>query len=154
MSTDRDLVAVAAQAIHKLTCRAAELNAVCAGATGHDFDLAYAALTAAGPTLPAPQAADGVSLIAAERARQVTAEGYTPERDAGHTRGYLARAAAVYAIRSVWPDDPLQHAQAYWPFGWTFKPASRVRMLTKAGALIAAEIDRLIAAGEGGTDGD
>ncbi len=41
---------------------------------------------------------DGVAAIAAERRRQVEAEGWTPEHDDQHTRGELARAAACYAL--------------------------------------------------------
>jgi hypothetical protein len=76
----------------------------------------------------------GVDLIAAERARQVSAEGWTAEHDDGHTHGELAAAAAAYA----WP-----YAPALWPWGDGFKPTSRERDLVRAGALIAAEIDRL-----------
>lgn len=31
----------------------------------------------------------------------------------------------------------------YYPFGWSFKPSTDIRDLVKAGALIAAAIDRL-----------
>jgi len=37
---------------------------------------------------------DGVALIAAERRRQIEAEGWTPEHDDEHTRGQIALAAA------------------------------------------------------------
>lgn len=40
----------------------------------------------------------GVALIAVERSRQVTAEGYTPGHDAEHDGGELAEAAAAYAL--------------------------------------------------------
>lgn len=94
----------------------------------------------------------GSGLIAAERKRQKTDEGYTPEHDREHEDGALARAAAVYALSSVLPPDadgnPHWAFAEYWPAGWHPRPGSRIRMLTKAGALIAAEIDRLIAAGE------
>lgn len=35
------------------------------------------------------------------------------------------------------------HYQIHYPFGWDFKPSTNVRDLVKAGALIAAAIDRL-----------
>jgi hypothetical protein len=86
----------------------------------------------------------GVELIAAERHRQISEEGWTPEHDARHTRGELARAGAVYAMpaNGSWKAD-----------NWPFEPESikhdwrsadgRIRELARAGALIAAEIDRL-----------
>ena len=96
-------------------------------------------------------ATKAIDLIAAERARQINEEGYTSEHDARHD-GDLARAAACYAMpaRGVW----LQHAWGApeaWPwerYAWKPTPDDRVRELVKAGALIAAEIDRLLAAGE------
>ena len=84
----------------------------------------------------------GIELIAAERERQIKEEGWTPEHDAQHTGDELARAAVCYALPDRIPDTiPL-----VWPWAeeW-FKPTpgDRIRELTKAGALIAAEIDRL-----------
>jgi hypothetical protein len=90
---------------------------------------------------------DGIELIAAERRRQVEAEGWTPEHDDEHGRGELARAAACYAL----PHGlrPIRRPPADWPWDdeW-WKPTSkdRLRELVKAGALIAAEIDRLLRA--------
>lgn len=85
----------------------------------------------------------GAELIAAERDRQVSAEGWTPEHDDQHTRGELAKAAGVYAMpfNGSWK-------LANWPWPDGLKPApptteARIRELEKAGALIAAEIDRL-----------
>lgn len=78
----------------------------------------------------------GVELIAAERERQVSQEGWTPEHDDEHKHGELRGAAACYAlgrmIPEIWP----------WSSEW-WKPGNRIRELAKAGALIAAEIDRL-----------
>ena len=75
----------------------------------------------------------GAELIAAERQRQIDAEGWTPEHDDLHDGGELAYAAVGYIKRD----------RAEFPLSWTFKPGDRVRDLVKAGALIAAEIDRL-----------
>ena len=96
---------------------------------------------------------DGVSLIAAERLRQVNAEGWTPEHDDEHDDGELAQAAACYAKRDTVSDDPAPWdvigggaTPPSWPWGWaSYKPTpdDRIRELVKAGALIAAEIDRL-----------
>lgn len=134
----------------------------------------------------------GVGLIATERSRQTSVEGWTPSHDSTHTEGELARAAQAYvsaevgvlsslrfhvdggpkmAARPKWTDDEraglLDHIAEYgrdqlgshfgrnpdgsvkmpdgWPFGqdW-WKPSNDpIRNLVKAGALIAAEIDRL-----------
>jgi hypothetical protein len=89
---------------------------------------------------------NGIALITAERQRQVEEEGWTMERDIQeHAHGDLADAAACYAatqnsrentsILGVWPWD------ARW---WKPTPNNRIRELAKAGALIAAEIDRLL----------
>ncbi len=89
----------------------------------------------------------GTRLIAAERARQVNAEGYTPEHDARHQHYELARAGAVYALDTVLSLGN-GHYTAFWPPGWEFKPGTPIQTLSKGGALVAAEIDRRIAAGE------
>lgn len=90
------------------------------------------------PTNPQPT---GIELIAAERQRQVTVEGWTPEHDDEHMASEMARAAACYALPDgydarydLWPWD------GYW---WKPAPCNRIHELAKAGALIAAEIDRL-----------
>ena len=102
-----------------------------------------------------PADSAGVRIIEAERVRQIYQEGYSPEHDRTHTTGELADAAATYAltvdslykyvahytpvmnrsIPSTWPFDP----EYYKP-----TPDDRIRQLAKAGAFIAAEIDRLI----------
>lgn len=105
----------------------------------------------------------GTELIAKERRRQIQVEGWTAEHDDAHRNGELALAAICYASpRAVYArgdratgvsfDDP-------WPFDpdWDKRPfdgntirdpeewtsAKRLDLLVKAGALIAAEIDRL-----------
>lgn len=92
-------------------------------------------------------------LIAAERDRQMTEEGYDAEHDAGGHDG-LALAAATYALprRHHTPNAYLEtHYSPAPPATWpwdprVFKPdADRVRELVKAGALIAAAIDSLLA---------
>ncbi len=77
--------------------------------------------------------------VLAERQRQISAEGWTPEHDDGYGTEELAFAAACYctadedeAPPSVWP----------WHISW-WKPTTRRRNLVKAGALILAEIERL-----------
>jgi hypothetical protein len=92
---------------------------------------------------------DGAARIAAERRRQVEAEGWTFDHDDQHTDGKLAQAAACYAVATV----PMYagHFPVIWPWSprWDKRPgksadvAARIRALEKAGALCAAEIDRL-----------
>jgi hypothetical protein len=79
--------------------------------------------------------------IAAERKRQVEAEGWTSEHDLHHRNGELADAAAAYAMADG-PDAPL--VIDWWPFEarW-WKPKSRRRNLVRAAAFIVAEIERL-----------
>lgn len=105
---------------------------------------------------------EGAQMIAAERSRQITEEGYDAEHDDEHSDGALAWAAVCYAApRQVYTVEQYgQYAQQTiyrdpWPFDQEFDkrtaidtinmlPEHRVRMLAKAGALIAAEIDRLL----------
>ncbi len=91
---------------------------------------------------------EGARLIAAERARQMADEGWTPEHDDKHQDDVLAMAAVCYALpvslRTL--DAPDSEPPTGWPWGsgwWKPSPDDRVRELVKAGALIAAEIDRL-----------
>jgi hypothetical protein len=86
----------------------------------------------------------GIDLIASERERQVAEEGWSADHDDTQTHGELAKAAAVYAMpwngswkQVTWPWEPrsIRHT-------WGTREG-RIRELTKAGALIAAEIDRL-----------
>lgn len=90
----------------------------------------------------------GIELIAAERERQVSVEGWTPEHDDGHVNGELAEAAHCYAATSVYfakgwdVRRVIQYLSWPWEVSW-WKPSSDpVQNLAKAGALIAAEIDR------------
>lgn len=90
----------------------------------------------------------GVAVILDERLRQIWEEKFTFEHDDRHNAGELNAAAICYAavahrhyeantIFMVKPDS--------WPWGiGTWKPSDdQIKNLVKAGALIAAEIDRL-----------
>lgn len=90
--------------------------------------------------------------IEAERIRQVTSEGWTPEHDDEHDDGELAQAAMCYAcpprslIRHRRPGRLNTDVPTYWPWHWSWWkpcPEDRRRELVKAGALIVAEIERL-----------
>ncbi len=96
---------------------------------------------------------EGAKRIAAERQRQIEFERWTPEHDDAHGGAELALAAACYALPSrfrriqVW-DRSLISELWPWTLMW-WKPSSdRIRELEKAGALCAAEIDRLLRLGE------
>ncbi len=92
----------------------------------------------------------GTDLIAAERQRQIDAEGWTPEHDRQLRDGSLAWAAVAYAlVPTVALGD--YDRMSFWPWDLAYykpTPDDRVRELVKAGALIAAEIDRLRAEDE------
>lgn len=85
-----------------------------------------------------------IKAIAAERARQIEKEGWPPEHDDKYTNGELLEAAACYALHN---GGDVDDAPGAWPWSRDFwKPTTRQRDLEKAGALIAAELDRVIRA--------
>ena len=83
----------------------------------------------------------GIELITEERTRQIEKEGWTPSHDDNHDNGELAGAGACYALWNWSRTD----AERLFPFNteWLKTSDDQIRNLTKAGALIAAEIDRL-----------
>lgn len=90
----------------------------------------------------------GIERIAAERQRQVEVEGWTPEHDDEHDGGQMSAAATAYAFQGhlatavrFFARDPI----GFWPWdvSWWKPSDDPIRNLEKAGALIAAEIDRL-----------
>lgn len=108
---------------------------------------------------------DGAALIAAERRRQVAVVGWTPDHDDKRQNGELLLAAGCYVNAAVVSasyaasnarlgvnHDPMVALTGHnncpwpsWPWGgeWWKPSADPVRNAVKAGALIAAEIDRL-----------
>lgn len=91
----------------------------------------------------------GVQQIADERQRQITNECWSAEHDDQHRFGELWQAAQAYLNAIDYFTDP-PHARTERPsYPWPFesrlwKPSLDNRKnLVKAGALIAAEIDRL-----------
>ncbi|WP_232477535.1 hypothetical protein [Pseudomonas aeruginosa] len=111
------------------------------------------AYIAAAPGNSVPQAWLDVQ---AERRRQITAEGWTPEHDDEHADGQMARAAACYALAgSSAPNDGTAAllVSLAWPWDeqW-WKPSTARRDMVKACALGLAEIERLdrVAASQGG----
>lgn len=90
---------------------------------------------------------EGVERIAEERQRQITEEGWTLEHDAVHYQGALARAGVAYAMLGSGYCSDENAIYKVWPFEerWWKPSDDPVRNLVKAGALIAAEIDRILA---------
>ena len=131
-------------------------EAVCANLTGDDpsdrlaHDAVESALRAAEAESPDVGHLRGAWLIVAERLRQIKEEGWTLEHDDELTTGELAIAAACYALAEdarARDDSPARLIRWPWaPEWWQPAPDDRVRELEKAGALIAAEIDRLLRA--------
>jgi hypothetical protein len=95
----------------------------------------------------------GIELISVERKRQIEEEGWAVEHDDSHFPGCLSVAGASYAafVASVlsatdgWRENYRWLGQQLWPFDseWWKPSEDPIRNLVKAGALIAAEIDRL-----------
>ena len=89
----------------------------------------------------------GIEIITQERERQLSQEGWSAQHDDNHPRGHLALAGACYALdfalygktaKELWP----------WDYEWWKPPkeatiSEGIHELAKAGALIAAEIDKL-----------
>lgn len=84
--------------------------------------------------------------VIAERERQITIEGWTPEHDDTHCDGEMAIAAAVYALmESGLNDDQFDFEELadLWPWDYCWlKTGDPIRNLEKAGALILAELER------------
>lgn len=94
----------------------------------------------------------GAEMIANERERQVEEEEYLPGHDDEHTDGEIAMAAACYAVGDLDEIFTAEKAgRGYifedpWPWGSDSDKRghhNRIPELVKAGALCAAEIDRL-----------
>lgn len=82
----------------------------------------------------------GSKLISEERSRQITKEGWSAEHDKEHDVMEFVRAAQAYLMIDK---DNITRA-GVWPWtGGFFKPKDAIKDLTRAGALIAAAIDRL-----------
>ena len=104
---------------------------------------------------PQSKSKTGIELIAEERLRQVEEEGWSSAHDDQHMDNSIAKAAACYAMpvderekyQSYTFSEPRRWYPRWWPKSWDidyWKPSdNRIKELTKAGALIAAEIDRL-----------
>lgn len=104
---------------------------------------------------------NGIDLIAEERQRQIEVKGYNKEHDSYHSPRKLIQAADTYlesadltlhskeySPSNAWHQTNLpfyrNEIERNWPWEQeSFKPTTDIRDLVKAGALIAAAIDRL-----------
>ncbi|EPL9758428.1 TPA: DnaJ-like cysteine-rich domain-containing protein [Pseudomonas aeruginosa] len=143
-------------------------NVVIDGSDGDREEVQRAlGMLAAAPGKEVPQAWLDVQ---AERRRQITAEGWTPEHDDEHDSGELAAAGAAYALHAADHLNPYSQgdggdeAPSCWPWhdgiagrgegpektepAW-WKPSTPRRDLVKACALALAEIERLDRAAPG-----
>lgn len=90
-------------------------------------------------------------MISAERERQITQEGFTPEHDAQHQSGELIAAGNCYAFlgRAQLGKAPVPTELAWpWDDEWWKPSLDPVRNLVRAGALFAAQADRYRAHGD------
>lgn len=89
---------------------------------------------------------NGAQLIAAERRRQMTEECWTAEHDDGHVNRQLVDGAICYAYgESSMVNRTVCPVSWPWEAEWLkFDVEDPVRNLVKAGAMLAAEIDRLL----------
>ena len=91
----------------------------------------------------------GIELIAAERERQITAEGWSDAHDDEHGQAEMNKAANAYLVAGYLTTVSGGHhhddCPDYWPWdeSWWKPSEDPIRNLVKAGALIAAELDRL-----------
>lgn len=83
--------------------------------------------------------------IAAERRRQIDVEGWTPEHDDEHALGEMSLAAGCYA-QTCWQREhglpTVPSGRWPWERDW-WKPQDNRRDLVRAGALVAAELDKM-----------
>lgn len=89
--------------------------------------------------------------VAAERQRQISAEGWSTEHDDDHAPGQLSDAGGCYAL-NAFEDEKMREGYEpdWWPWErhW-YKPGTPRRDLVKAAALIVAEIEHLDRVGSG-----
>lgn len=95
--------------------------------------------------LSKPVEPDAIELMRLERIRQVKVKHYTLKGDRAYSHRELLRAAMGYLAYVTFGLN--SHIPSYWP--WSVKawrPAvDPIKTLVKAGALIAAHVDKLLA---------
>ena len=90
----------------------------------------------------------GIELIAIERKRQIEELGFDYTNDALYANEELAIAGATYALKPqfVKVNFNTEGTPKMWPWDKSYykpTPEDRIKELSKAGALIAAQIDYL-----------
>lgn len=85
-----------------------------------------------------------LDLIKTERLRQIDEEGYHEDHDDKHEEGELALMAAAYALSSGGERNKEALDAVISILQWDVKPKDRVRDLVRAGALILAELERVL----------
>lgn len=134
METRQDLIDLIAETMHD-TC---DMDV-----SFHQYATAVVDKLLAAGLVIENESSNALNDIAAERERQVNAEGWTAEHDDQHEDQSLAQAAASYCLMAA---EMPQTASDVWPYTWDekwLKSTEPRRDLVKAGALIVAEIDRL-----------
>ena len=87
------------------------------------------------------RSAKGADLICQERRRQIEVKGYNAYHDFREPLNHLVAGGISYAICDI--DE--ECASAWWPWELDqWKPKDRMRNLIRAGALIAAAIDKML----------
>ena len=86
----------------------------------------------------------GGYLIQKERERQIEEEGFDSKHDNQHSFKELIAAAISYCAINLNIDGSKELSESIWPWDkkW-YKPKNTLRDLTRAGALIAAAIDKI-----------
>lgn len=119
------------------------------GTDAHQLSISFAKPPARPGGIPLMVAhvvkSEGAQLITLERARQIDGEGWSDGHDDEHINRSLLFAAIAYMQTAIDPmrsTDEIRHF--YWPWDakWWKPSHDLIRNLVKAGALIAAEIDR------------
>lgn len=86
----------------------------------------------------------GVRRILQERGNQIVNHGYDAKHDQKETTNSLLSAAYAYMFASMDGENNNAEAREHWPWdAECFHPKDKQRNLAKAGALIAATIDKL-----------
>lgn len=99
--------------------------------------------------MPGRGGGNGSQRIAQERVRQRTVKGYDAAHDSEHGHADdLVLAAACYLIPAKRRQTDPAGVPLQWPWedeSWKPTPDDRIRELEKAGALVAAAIDAMLA---------
>ncbi len=93
----------------------------------------------------------GCKQIIDERTKQIIELGFDYKHDREHNGDQLLRAAICYLIHAYHNSRITELTKStfweYWPMSWSknkkWKPKTKMENLVTAGALIAAEIDRM-----------